>query len=424
MISLNPNNIEGKIGVAVSGGIDSMCLLDMYARAKIDIVAINVEHGLRGKESIEDTEFVKKRCAERGIPCIAESTDAKRGALRGESAETCARRLRYEIFERLLDERAVDAIALAHHADDNAETVLMRIFRGTGLRGLAGIRERPRYIRPLLGISRRDIEEYAKKWGVPHVEDRTNRCEDFARNYIRHTILPAAERKYPNAAGALNRLARTAGKADELLRSLCVAPERRNGETYIPRLFDQPEILQEYSIMRAISDLGISQDFEARHAECVLRMRDMPNNAHIDLPFGLVCVRRDDGAVISRKNDEGFEDRAFGLGETYRFRGFAYSFEECREIGAGDTFDPAKLPNGCLVRRRRNGDEFRRANGRAKLLSDFLNEKKLARSEKDALLTIAKGSIVYAALGLEIGDVVKITPETTKMYRIKKEKDE
>lgn len=411
----------GRIGVAVSGGADSMALLHAFCRAGQDLVAVNVEHGIRGETSLRDTDFVRTYCRLNNIPFLTKSVYAPENTQKGESVETCARRLRYEYFEELLQKGVVSKIALAHHADDNAETVLMRLFRGTGIHGLIGITDRDDYIRPFVSYTKKQIREYVELHRIPFVNDETNDSSDYTRNYIRNELVPVIKQRYPDYAAAIARLSECAAEADVYLLSVCPKAEEIDGKFYIKSLFGFPNILQKYAIMQTVKQMGFLQDFETRHVESVLELRDKPTNTAIVLPFSLTCVRYGDGVIFFRIQTETFPPVPFSLSDVYRFRGKTYAFIPGEKMQPGVSFDPDKLPEDCVVRQRADGDLFKRVNGKTKLLSDFLNDKKLTKLEKDELLVLAKDRDVLAVLGLETSDRIKITPDTKRIMYITKE---
>ena len=161
---------------AVSGGADSMCLLHLLYSGGADIIAAHYEHGIRGEESMRDARFVESWCAEHGIECVVGHGDVPGYALvHGLSIEEAARRLRYEFLQSTAKERGCGLIATAHNADDNAETLIFNLTRGSGALGLRGIpARRENIIRPLLGVSRAQIEQYLAENGIEHIEDSTN----------------------------------------------------------------------------------------------------------------------------------------------------------------------------------------------------------------------------------------------------------
>ncbi len=410
-----------KIGVAVSGGIDSMCLLYCYRKMKQDLVVINVEHGIRGETSLRDTDFVRNYCVLGNIPFLTFSVNVPESLLDGESVETCARRLRYEIFDKLISDGTVQKIALAHHADDNAETVLMRIFRGTGIHGLVGITDRDNYLRPFVKYSRKDIESFAAEYAVPYVLDETNLSSDYTRNYIRNSIIPLIKIKYPAFLTAVARLSENASEIDEYLLSQALPVEATEDGYCVKGFFSAPIVIQKYTVMQIIHKFGFMQDFETRHVGSVIALAKKSNNTTIDLPFNLCATKYDEVLYIERKTSFTFEEQPYDERAALTFAGKTYRFLPSEKLIPGVSFDPDKIPEGAVIRLRKDGDKFKRVNGKTKLLSDFLNEKKLTNMQKNKLLVLAKGSKILAILGLETSDYIKITEQTNRIVIITKE---
>lgn len=199
---------------ACSGGADSVCLLHLLHRMEgIRVICAHFNHRLRGAESDRDEVFVKQLCGELGIPfCSAGADVSAYAAENGLGTEEAARKLRYDYLASAALENGCSHIATAHNADDNAETVLMSLARGAGLRGLSGIPPvRGNIIRPLLGFSRAEIEAYLLENGLPHVEDSSNAGDDYTRNRVRHHLLPQLRELNPAAV-------RNISSATELLR--------------------------------------------------------------------------------------------------------------------------------------------------------------------------------------------------------------
>ena len=219
---------------AVSGGLDSVCLARLLAEEAEGRVEIaHVDHGLR-PGSGEDARFVEALAAELGAPfhVVRLAPEMFRPGL---SLQAEARRLRRAFFESVLERRGLPAAALAHHADDQAETVLLKCLRGAGPRGAAGMREwDPPYARPLLGVPRSRLAEEAARRGWAHREDPSNRSPRFQRNRVRHELLPAAEAIFGNAARALCRFAAILREDEELLTGLAE-------ETFAAHAVREPE---------------------------------------------------------------------------------------------------------------------------------------------------------------------------------------
>lgn len=411
-----------RTGIAVSGGMDSMVLLYLYMRSSVDFCVINIEHGIRGETSLRDSEFVENFCKTHGIECHVEHIDALKYAEEQKiSVELAARELRYAVFERFLKENKVKKIALAHHADDNAETVLMRIFRGTGIRGLRGITDREDYIRPLLRFTRAEIADYAEKNHVEYVFDETNADSVYTRNFIRNELLPLVKQRYPDVADSIWRLSQTAIEIDEFLEKSAIKAQKTPYGYVLRDLFNSEKIIQKYSVNKVMRELGAIKDVEFVNLNDILSLGEKDNNASVDLPFNITAVKFGFDLYLFKKIEEDFEERVFSAEETYSYGGFSYSFRPVEKIYMGLTFDGDKV-EGCVVRKRADGDKFHRVNGKNKLLSDFLNEKKLLKQEKDSLLVLAKGHTVFAILGLEVAEEGKID-ENTKviLYTVKED---
>ena len=186
---------NGRVVVAVSGGADSVALLWLFRSFwSGETIAAHVEHGLRGEDSRKDAEFVSKLASDWGIECVAGHIDVPALAEKGESMEMAARRLRYRFFEDVCKKYSACGVALGHNRNDTAETVLLNIFRGTGVRGLVGIpRRRGIYFRPLLGFSRDSLRSMLVRNGIEWREDATNDENYYLRNRLMNVIIPLIE---------------------------------------------------------------------------------------------------------------------------------------------------------------------------------------------------------------------------------------
>lgn len=214
-----------RVLAAVSGGMDSMCMADALLNSGLDltVAAAHVNFNLRGEESDGDTRMVRKWCSQNGITLHEESFNTTEfAAEKGISIEMAARELRYRWFYTLMAGHGYDFLAIAHNANDNAETLLLNLTRGCGIEGIGGIREKvelefvdaaaeeqaphPQYIiRPLMCYSRKQIEKYALKFNVPYRTDSTNLLSDYSRNRIRNEVFPQLERINPSVVATFNR---------------------------------------------------------------------------------------------------------------------------------------------------------------------------------------------------------------------------
>lgn len=197
-----------RIVVGVSGGKDSVCLLDVLDRCReefeLTLLVVHVNHGIRGEAADRDEQFVKDMAAERGLECYSERVDVPQAARELKmSEEEAGRYLRYQIMRHVCMEKGFDKIAVAHHQDDVAETVLFQLFRGSGPRGLSGIHPKREYvIRPILFAEGREIEEYVQEKKLAYCEDQTNYSEEYSRNKLRLRVFPYVEREINNRAKA------------------------------------------------------------------------------------------------------------------------------------------------------------------------------------------------------------------------------
>ncbi|MDE7075691.1 MAG: tRNA lysidine(34) synthetase TilS, partial [Clostridia bacterium] len=202
-----------RICVAVSGGRDSMALLHYLKKCGgdfgITVSALNCDHGIRGEESERDSAFVKDYCAANGIPL--RFFKAERGSFKDENG---ARMWRLDCYRKVLEEGGADVIATAHHLSDNAETVLFNLARGTSLAGVKGIADELSLgiIRPLISISREQIDEYIEVNHIPFVVDASNLSDGYTRNKIRHNVLPALEEAVHGAARNIYNFSRLAAE--------------------------------------------------------------------------------------------------------------------------------------------------------------------------------------------------------------------
>ena len=210
---------------AVSGGADSMALLHALVSLGCRVTAAHFEHGIRGEESLRDAAFVEDWCREHGIPCVVEHGDVPAyAAERSLGLEEAARELRYDFLRRTAAEKGAALIATAHTLDDQAETLLLHLARGTGIAGLRGIpARRANIVRPLLSVSRREIEEYLSENGVPFAEDSTNADEAYSRNLVRRRVVPALLAVNPRFPEAAARTAALAERDEDYLTAQAAA---------------------------------------------------------------------------------------------------------------------------------------------------------------------------------------------------------
>lgn len=409
-----------KIGVAVSGGVDSMVMLNLLKDAGANIVVINIEHGIRGAVSKRDSKFVRNYCKRHEIECLAYNVNSPEYAVeKSISVELAARTLRYGIFDSLLEDGTVDCIALAHHLNDQVETVLMRIFRGTGIKGARGIVDRKGYVHPMLGFTKAEIREYATMHRIPYKEDATNFDSEYTRNYIRHEIIPHVKTRFPGFEHAVVKFAKSCEELEDYMMGEIEEPLYKDGGATLPlSVLELHPALAKKTLAETLRGLGCEKDIESSHLESLLSLKDSPNNARINLPYGFDAYRVYDELHVVKREESSYYECEFDPRRSYVFGGFSYSFEATDTIKKGLTFDLDKVPAGAVVRTRKEGDRFKRYGGGTKSLSDYLTDKKIPLYLRDKLLLIAKEGVVFAILGVEISEEVKIDENTKNKYLI------
>ena len=447
---------------AVSGGADSVCLLfllcSMREELAVRLAAFHLHHGLRGAEADRDEAFVKQLCGAWQIPFYSAHEDAAAyGRERGISEEEAGRELRYSHLEALADRLSFGKIAVAHHREDQAETVVFHLFRGTGLKGMGGIRPvRGKIIRPLLECSRQEIEGYLRENGISWCEDSTNSENTYKRNRIRNELLPWAgqylnERASEHAA----QFARFAAQADAYFEAqaemILEAENRTDPEELLEaegrtetenrtetesrtaavsvRTFDsQPEILKGYLVRAMIRQAGGSaRNLTERHIQAVCALTGPGGGVRADLPGGLQAVRGYRELRIARP--ERLEESGIleQLGKQLQFR--VYPREKQLEIPKNQCtkwFDYDRIKGTLSVRTRKEGDYFLLRGGGKKLLRRYLIDEKIPEAERDKLLLLTEGSHVLWVIGYRISEYYKVSETTEKILEVsvcKGEKD-
>ena len=211
-----------KVVVTCSGGADSIFLLHILNKLGFDCIVAHCNFHLRGEESDRDENFVREFCEKENLKLVVEHFDTKQFALENKlSIEMAARELRYTWFEKIRTEYNASAIAVAHHSDDSIETILLNLLRGTGLKGICGIRPKNGYVvRPLLCVNRKEIEEYLKENGISYITDSTNLENEYTRNKIRNIVMPLLREINPQIDSVMLSNAENFTAAESIYRSV------------------------------------------------------------------------------------------------------------------------------------------------------------------------------------------------------------
>jgi tRNA(Ile)-lysidine synthase len=435
---------QSKIIVAVSGGVDSMVLLDLLVRERdalgLNLIVAHFNHQLRGNESDADEHLVQQRAQRYGLEMYVDragTAECARQARLG--IQEVARNLRYDFFSKLRESSGFDLIATAHNADDNAETVIMNLFRGAGVQGLAGIpvlRHDRRIIRPLLFARREEIEAYAAAEQVPFRNDASNAKDDYTRNFVRHQILPLVRDQInPNVVETLQR-------TSELFRELegylmhsaraaldIVGAGSTPGELKlsIPRLKGHPVLLQQYIVMLAAQQ-ATGQRPEYDQVGRILDLTEGLTGSWVTLSdrHG-VCRDRD--TLVIRAMEEPADFRTHVLqNHRYDFRDFRFSstlmsgtLPPLGDQNGIEYVDADRIPPGHLVLRTwAEGDWFVPLGMKAKKkISDYFVDAKIPLYEKRKypILETKDGTIIWLC-GQRIDDRFRVTAQTVSILKI------
>ncbi len=404
---------------AVSGGADSVALLALLSEkareGEIRLEAAHFEHGIRGAASREDARFVQELCAQWGIVCHMGAADVPALAqARGVGLEQAARDARYAFLRRVRQDVGADCIALAHHLDDQAETVLMHLLRGAGLRGACGMAVRQGDLfRPLLGVRKAELVAYLREQGISWREDETNAQLDTPRNMLRLSAMPAIEAAYPGAVRALGRFAENAAREDDYM-----AGETRRflretaGQTPVGLCLNVNEAVHEAILMRALHDLTELDEASCRQMAALYRL----DRGKAMLSAGWRAERTGQSLYLMREEahftgewplpEEGEVD----LGELGCVR-----VAPCLElIQSGDEKRVCvrrEAARGAVLRCRRRGDVIRPLglNGQMKL-SDYLINRRVDRPLREATVLLARGNSVLWVAGVGLSEEAAVRP--------------
>ena len=391
----------GRVLCAVSGGLDSMCLLDYMTRQpSFSVGAAHFNHCLRGAEADRDEEFVRDHCGKRRIPFVSGSGDTRLLAEKEDlSIEEAARRLRYDFLRQAAEDGGYDAILTAHHADDNAETVLLNLVRGTGSAGLAGIPQvRGNICRPFLRIPRAELAAYAAAHGVPHVEDSTNDDPDAAaRNALRSSVMPVLRQINPKCVENIARTSAILREESDALESMARGLMNQIKElpdgVSVPCLMltEVPQAVAERAVLQLIAQVaGHRKDLTAAHVLAVLDLaRGRTEEKEVSLPYGLTARRKKYSLEITRRPARP-TGKPIAVGDTVEFGAAAVSLSEQDSPGAL----PMRLPEGVpmTVTSWHPGDWLRVPGSRGpRSFKRLCAERGISPGERDALPVLRVG---------------------------------
>lgn len=400
------------VTVALSGGADSVCLLyalkEIEEKYSLNISAIHINHMLRAEESLRDEEFVKNLCKGLGVPLKVFQVDVKAETkTTGESTELAARRLRYEIFAR--ESKCV--VATAHSADDNLETVLFNMTRGSGIKGICGIPPvRDIFVRPLIFCSRKEIEEYLNSKKIPFVIDSTNLTDNYTRNYIRHNTVTTLRKVNPSVEHSVSVMSENLREDEDFLTStankiylLCSKADFLDAELLS---------VQHPSIIKRVIALFIKEKTgtvcDSFHLESCKQILLFGGRTSLPKNLSAVCL----------KNRFHIESEQTEPNFTYKVEikeDFLQKDIKINNLFLNNHIDCDKINGSLKVRTRISSDEIRlRGRNCTKSLKKLFSELKIPETLRQTIPVASDDKGVVWIYGVGVSERVKVDFGTTK----------
>lgn len=431
------------IVIGLSGGADSVCLAHIVQRLSREngftVSALHVHHGIRGEEADRDRDYCAEFCGRLGIEYKEVYYDVPEYAAdHGLTCEEAGRILRYEALRTEADSLENARIAVAHHMNDQAETVIFNMCRGSGIRGMRGmLAKRDGIIRPLLCCTREEIEEYLAKERIEFCTDSTNEHDDYARNRIRHSVIPYLEqninvRAVQNIAAMANRMA----EAEEYLEK---ETDRRYEEAveYVRDgiLIRNPEQGTPYMlkriIMKALGELASGmKDIGETHIESVAALADAQSGKYADVRQGITARREQNGILIYRDcQNEVYEPLKIEVpsvitpwDRTERFEFEIVDWNKNKKILNNiytKCFDYDKIKVGLWLRTREEGDYLViDSQGHRKKLNQYFIDEKIPEYMRKRTILLADGHHIMWVVGRRISAEYKITDDTKRVLAV------
>ncbi len=440
---------KDKLLLAVSGGVDSVVLCELCRQAGYDFVIAHCNFKLRGKESERDKEFVMALAKKYHVEFLTRDFETEQYAAEKKiSTQEAARKLRYDWFKELIDNRqyTIDKgstriedpncplpianwLLTAHHADDNIETLMMNFFRGTGLHGLTGIPEKTGYIRrPLLSFSKDELLGFAKENKLEFVEDSSNQSSKYTRNFFRNELIPAISKVYPqvkeNLQNNINRFKDIERlyehSVGEIKKKLC---KKKGNETHIP-----VKQLMQYDNRALIYAIISAYGFSEKQIDEVIKLAGSDSGKYISSPDGQYrFIRHRHWFIISPviSVESGYIIIEKSMGNVQ----YAMGNLELKELSVASCQLPIANFTACLdlkeisfpllLRKWKTGDYFYPLGmKKKKKVARFLMDLKLSRSDKEKVWVIESNKRIAWVMGHRIDDRFKVTDKTTNVQQL------
>ncbi len=422
-----------KILIGLSGGADSVALLSILAQLRerwdLELYAIHIHHGLR-KEADLDEIFCRNLSEDRKIPYEARFIDVKEWSkVEKISVEEAGREARYQAFEEYLELKQLDSLAVAHHGNDVAETLLFQLFRGSGLKGLLSIpMKRNRIIRPLLCLERSEIEEYLIKVQQNHISDDSNLENIYARNKIRNLMIPVAEEISKGAVRHMNQTVENLREIWDFMQSFAEKIVKESIEKveqgyaiHISVIVKEHRAMQKQMIMEILGYLQAGKkNISSVHIESILEILDKQGEKSLHLPSGIKMIKSYEKLYfLESLQTEQVENQLLLKYSRYGIEDIVSFIQYIKEKTYTKCIDYDKISLSLTIRHRKEGDFLVIDDkGTKKKLKDFLINEKIPKYERDRLWLLADGSHIIWIIGKRISAHYKVSEKTKEILEV------
>ena len=453
-----------RVIAGVSGGADSVCLflmlLELRKKIGFDLIAVHVHHGLRGEAADQDQQFVEALCEQHRIPLeifrVNLESIAKK---RKQSLEEAGRMVRREAFDSVCKKYGGNKIALAHHQNDNAETLLWNLSRGTGLDGLGGIRPvNGKFIRPLLCMNRKEIEEYLAKRKQSYCIDETNAGTDYTRNKLRHLVLPILEEQVNSAAVRhMNETMEQIWELQEYMQEQVEAAYQECVQEHFEKAcwiqiqqksFETfPELIKKMVIRKGMEQVGgKKRDLSHKHVDVMMELMNKQVGRTLDLPYEMHAKRNYEGIRLEKQRTYSFgEEKKAEImqecmaelnipGETIladrNLKLRCKILEKPKNLSIKDIpqkiytkwFDYGIIKSSLYIRTRQAGDTIViDEKGHQKKLKNWFVDEKIPKEVRDSQLLLAENNEILWVLGHRMSQAYQVKQSTKWILQIEVE---
>lgn len=448
-----------RILLGFSGGADSVCLflmlLSMQSELNLTILPVHIHHNLRDEEADSDQRFCEEFCRQHGLTLVVRSIPVRQLAKEHNwSLEEAGRNARYDAFHQLAEEYQCTRIAVAHHQNDQAETVLFQLIRGSRIRGLCGMEPKSgMLIRPLLAVTRQEIEEYLTAQNQDYCIDSTNCCVEYTRNRLRHRLLPEASAIQQRAvehiaktAEYLQRVEKYLEKEADKLYACAVkedSPPNQGVCISIPLLQDAEPLLAEHVIYRVLCEVtGQKKDIVSDYVSMCMELLQKQTGKKLSLPKNVVAERSydvlkvkhvDQVSCIEEEFEIPVEEFPFSIylpqrdvEVTFRLLEVEENLQKTLQKYGGipkstytKWFDYDKMRNGVLIRTPKQDDFIALyTDGKGKSLQAVLTDYKVPKNERTRTAVIAEGNRILWIPGVRSSEAYRITDMTKRILTV------